>query len=142
RAIGVARGTDTDEGDVRLEDGALCAVPRLQVALRAPRSDQFGKARLYHRAAPFLNEVDLGLVRVHSDDIVAIASQARCRDRSDVAQSKDADSHPRPPWGHWEAWRGPQRDRRGPGWAAPMLQSGARRAGAALGRRERRVAAE
>src|SRR5262249_13834955 len=85
--------TDTDERDVRLEDGALCAGPRLQCALRAARCDQFRKPRFEDRAPPPLNEIDLGLVEVDPDDIVAIARQAPRRHRSDLAQSKYTDSH-------------------------------------------------
>ena len=93
RSVVLARSPNADERNIGLLHRTQVVVSRRKEPLLDRFVDQLLDAFLDDRAFPRANEVDLDWIRIHADDAMALFRETRTRNRSDVAQPKDADLH-------------------------------------------------
>ena len=106
-AVGLGRGGDGDEHDLRVVHPLLGARRKLQPLRGDVLVDQLFEARFVDGDFAGEQRVHLALVVVHADDVVADFREAGTRDKTDITGTNDADFHrefgrgerkrPRPP---------------------------------------------
>ncbi len=93
RAVFVGRRAHGDELHVAVRHAGCHVRRELQAARRAVAVDQLLQARLVDRYAAGVEQIDLLLVDVEAEHVVAQLRQARAGDQADIAATDDGDSH-------------------------------------------------
>ena len=92
-AVGRRRRADADERDLARQDGFARIAGDRHPSAGDDVRHEVDHAFLDHRRPSCRNEVELGLVHVHADHVVAVAREARKRDGPYITQSEDAYFH-------------------------------------------------
>src|SRR5476649_372479 len=93
RTVFARRGADRDEQHFAVLDGQLHVAGELQVAGFQALFHQVRQTRFEDRDVAFAKLLDLRLVNVHADDVVADLSQYRRLHETYVTATEDADFH-------------------------------------------------
>jgi hypothetical protein len=98
-AVAVARGADTDDGNIaQVFDFAA----GLQTAGRNALADQILEAGLDERAVAGIDEVNFVLVEIHARDVMPAGREARRGDTPHITHAKDGDFHDGKNWLNFE----------------------------------------
>jgi len=93
RAVLVGRRADRDELHVAVRDGRFDVGRETQAARRAVARDHFLQARLVDRHAAVVQHVDLRLVDVETEHVVADVGETGARDQTYVTAADDSEIH-------------------------------------------------
>src|SRR5258708_21330890 len=91
--IGLAWGTDADQGKLRFPNGLGLVVGGAQPTRTNIGCNDLIELRFDNRRSAVVYQFNLFLNRVNTDDFVAVICETSRRHRTDVAQSKNADIH-------------------------------------------------
>ena len=92
-AIGRRGRAHADQADVAAQHGGLGVGGDGDATAGGHALHELDHALFHHRRLAGRDELELGLVDVHADDLVAVARQAGQRHGADVAKAKDTDLH-------------------------------------------------
>ncbi len=92
-AVRLARRADADERQIGVAHRVLDVGRGVQASRLHLLGDDLAQVLLDDRRAPFVDEVDLGSLRIDADDFVAFSCQEPCGYRPDVSEPQHADFH-------------------------------------------------
>jgi hypothetical protein len=93
RPIDAARRADADNGEIGIVKVVREPGGRLDPAIGMGGGDQVNEPGLGNRRAAFVEGSNLGLADIDADDRVALAGDAACSGRADLAQSENGNLH-------------------------------------------------
>ncbi len=93
RAVLVRRRADGDELDLAVRDARLDIGREAQAPCRAVARDDVQQPRFVNRHPAVVQDVDLALIDVETEDVVTDLREAGARDETDIAGADDGDFH-------------------------------------------------